>query len=140
MKRKDGFVKRASTKIANSIRNWLTGEQIVDTGCPLKMFRRAVADRLPAFKGAHRFYVTLAHIEGFRTAEVPVGHRPRRSGRSKYGVMNRVFRALRDCLVVRWMQSRHVAYEVAEIGPAGEEQAATSRGLRDSPGLERPMR
>jgi glycosyltransferase involved in cell wall biosynthesis len=140
MNRKDGFVKGASTKIANSIRNLLTGEKIVDTGCPLKVLRREVVDRIPAFSGMHRFYITLAHIEGFRTAEVPVSHRPRRSGKSKYGVFNRVFRALRDCLVVRWMQARHVAYEVAEIGPAGETTVATSRGLRDSPGLDRPMR
>jgi hypothetical protein len=88
----------------------------------------------------HRFFITLAHLEGFRTAEVPVSHRPRRSGASKYGVWNRVFRALRDCLVVRWMQSRHISYEVAEIGASGETQIATSRGLRESPGLERPLR
>jgi glycosyltransferase involved in cell wall biosynthesis len=140
MKRQDGFLKRASTAIANNVRNWLTGERIVDTGCPLKILRREVVDRIPLYKGMHRFFITLAHIEGFRTAEVPVSHRARRSGTSKYGVWNRVFRALRDCLVVRWMQSRHVSYEVAEIGAAGEIQVATSRGLRESPGLERPLR
>ena len=72
MKRKDGFVKSVSTKIANSVRNWLTGENIVDTGCPLKIMRRDVVDRIPLYKGMHRFFITLAHIEGFRTAEVPV--------------------------------------------------------------------
>jgi glycosyltransferase involved in cell wall biosynthesis len=140
MKRKDGFLKSASTKIANSVRNWLTGENIVDTGCPLKLLRREIVDRIPMYKGMHRFFITLAHIEGFRTAEVPVAHRPRGSGASKYGVWNRVFRALRDCLVVRWMQSRHVAYDVAEIGAAGEVQASTSRGQRASPALDRPFR
>jgi glycosyltransferase involved in cell wall biosynthesis len=140
MKRKDGFLKSASTKIANSVRNWLTGEDIVDTGCPLKVMRREVVDRIPFYKGMHRFFITLAHIEGFRTAEVPVAHRPRRSGSSKYGVWNRVFRALRDCLVVRWMQSRHFAYDVAEIGASGEVQEETSRGRRESPGLGRPLR
>lgn len=140
MKRKDGFLKSASTKIANSVRNWLTGESIVDTGCPLKVLRREVVDRIPLYKGMHRFFITLAHIEGFRTAEVPVAHRPRRSGTSKYGVWNRVFRALRDCLVVRWMQSRHFAYDVAEIGASGNVQQETSRGRRDSPALDRPLR
>lgn len=140
MKRKDGFVKAASTKIANSIRNRLTGEKIVDTGCPLKALRRDIVDRIPMYKGMHRFFITLAHLEGFRTAEVPVSHRARRAGASKYGVWNRVFRALRDCLVVRWMQSRHVSYEVAEIDAAGKVAASTSRGLRESPGLERPLR
>ena len=140
MKRKDGFLKSASTKVANGVRNRLTGENIVDTGCPLKILRREVVDRIPLYKGMHRFFITLAHIEGFTTAEVPVSHRPRKSGSSKYGVWNRVFRALRDCLVVRWMQSRHVAYDVAEIGPAGETAASTSRGVRSSPGLDRPFR
>jgi dolichol-phosphate mannosyltransferase len=140
MKRKDGFVKQTSTKIANGVRNWLTGEKIVDTGCPLKILKRQVVDRLVLFKGMHRFFITLAHLEGFRTAEVPVAHRVRLSGTSKYGVWNRVFRALRDCLVVRWMQSRHIRFEATEIGPAGETLTSTSRGLRDSPGLERPLR
>lgn len=139
-KRKDGFVKQASTRIANGVRNRLTGEHIVDTGCPLKVLRREVVDRLVLYKGMHRFFITLAHLEGFRTAEVPVAHRARRSGTSKYGVWNRVFRALRDCLVVRWMQSRHIAYEAAEIGAVGETRVATTRGLRDSPGLGRPLR
>jgi dolichol-phosphate mannosyltransferase len=143
LKRKDGFVKSASTKIANSVRNFLTGEKIIDTGCPLKIMRREVADRIMLYKGMHRFFITLAHIEGFKTAEVPVSHRARHTGTSKYGVWNRVFRALRDCLVVRWMQLRHVSYEVievVEVGRAGETHVATSRGLRDSPSLERPLR
>lgn len=139
-KRKDGFVKTVSTKIANGVRNRLTGETIVDTGCPLKVFRRAVADRIPLFTGFHRFFITLAHLEGFTSTEVVVSHRPRLAGTSKYGVWNRVFRALRDCLVVRWMQARRFRYAVDEIGADDRVAASTSKGFRDSPALDRPLR
>lgn len=139
-RRADGFVKLVSTRIANAVRNALTGESIVDTGCPLKVFRREVTDRLVLWTGMHRFFTTLAHLEGFRSAEVVVSHRPRKAGRSKYGVLNRVFRALRDCLVVRWMQRRRFRYEAVETDGAGRVVGRTSSGLRDSPGLERPLR
>jgi len=74
---------------------------------------------VPPFTGMHRFYVTLAHMNGHRSCEMVVRHRPRRSGRSKYGVWNRVFRALRDCLVVRWMIRRRFHYEASELPPGG---------------------
>ncbi len=139
-RRADGLLKLLSTKIANGVRNALTGERIVDTGCPLKVFRREVLDRLALFHGAHRFFITLAHLEGFRSAEEPVAHRPRRSGTSKYGVWNRVFRAWRDCLAVRWMQSRRFRYEVSESDASGKVLARSSSGLRESPATERPLR
>ncbi len=139
-KRRDGWLKLVSTRIANSVRNRLTGESIVDTGCPLKVFRREIADRIPLFTGSHRFFITLAHLEGFRSVEVIVSHRPRVSGVSKYGVWNRVFRSLRDCLVVRWMQARHFRYQVEEIRADGGAIGRTSRGCRESPTLERPLR
>lgn len=139
-RRADGWLKLLSTRVANAVRNALTGERIADTGCPLKLFRRDVLDRLPSFVGAHRFFVTLAHLEGFRSAEVPVRHRPRRSGVSKYGVWNRVFRAWRDCLAVRWMQARKVRYEVEERDAAGSVVGRSSAGLRESPATERPLR
>jgi glycosyltransferase involved in cell wall biosynthesis len=139
-RRADGPLKLLSTRIANGVRNALTGERIVDTGCPLKLFRREVLDRLSLFTGAHRFFITLAHLEGFRSAEAPVSHRPRRAGVSKYGVWNRVFRAWRDCLAVRWMQRRKFRYEVAEFDAVGRALGRTSAGLRESPALERPLR
>lgn len=116
--RQDDFLKRVSTKIANAVRNWLTRERINDTGCPLKVFRREILDRMKLFNGMHRFFITLAHLDGYRSAELIVHHRPRIHGKSKYGVRNRVLRALRDCLVVRWMMSRHLRYEAREVGVA----------------------
>ena len=115
--RRDPFLKRVSTRIANAVRNRLTGERIHDTGCPLKVFRREALEELPPFDGMHRFFITLAHMRGFRSREMVVRHRHRRSGESKYGIRNRVFRALRDCLVVRWMQKRYVRSDAEELGP-----------------------
>ncbi|MEZ6196064.1 MAG: glycosyltransferase family 2 protein [Planctomycetota bacterium] len=113
--RRDGFMKRLSTKIANGVRNRLTGESIRDTGCPLKVMKREVVASFLPFNGMHRFFITLAHLEGFRTVEMPVNHRPREHGQSKYGVMNRVFRAWRDCLAIRWLQQRRIDPSADEI-------------------------
>lgn len=114
-KRKDTWFKRLQTKIANGVRNWLTKSDVQDTGCPIKVFRREVVETFKLFKGMHRFFVTLARMEGFRTLEVKVNHRPRAAGTSKYGMWNRVFRALRDTFAIRWMMARHYKYEVSEV-------------------------
>lgn len=107
VKRNDNFVRRASSRIANSVRNWVSGDSIRDTGCSLKVFRAPALREIPLhFEGMHRFMPTLLRYYGFQVLEHPVSHHPRRAGRSKYGVMNRAFRALRDLLVVRWMRSR----------------------------------
>lgn len=112
--RRDPWLRRASTRIANGVRNRLTHEQIHDSACGLKVFRREVAERVRLFNGLHRFLPTLARMHGFRVAEVPVNHRPRTAGRAKYGVWNRVFKALRDCFAIRWMQRRMLVYQVEE--------------------------
>jgi len=112
--RRDPWLRRISTRIANGVRNGLTGEQIHDSACGLRVFRREVAERLVLFNGLHRFLPTLARMKGFRVVEVPVNHRPRVAGQAKYGVWNRVFKALRDCFAIRWMQKRVLNYEVEE--------------------------
>jgi len=112
--RRDPWIRLVSTRIANGVRNWLTHEQIHDSACGLKVFRRECIDRLKLFNGMHRFLPTLVKMEGYRVVEVPVNHRPRTAGRAKYGVLNRVFKALRDAFAVRWMQQRTVRYECRE--------------------------
>jgi dolichol-phosphate mannosyltransferase len=112
--RRDPWLRLVSTRVANGVRNWLTHEQIHDSGCGLKVFRRQCIDRLKLFNGMHRFLPTLVKMEGFRVIEVPVNHRPRTAGKAKYGVFNRLFKALRDALAVRWMQQRTVRYECRE--------------------------
>jgi glycosyltransferase involved in cell wall biosynthesis len=118
----DGLVRRVSSRIANSVRNALSGEAIRDSGCTFRAFRRECLQGLVLYRGLHRFIPTLLGMRGFRVLEVPVRHRPRRFGKSKYGIRNRALRALWDLMVVRWMKRRLLRYEVAEdlgrdVGP-----------------------
>jgi glycosyltransferase involved in cell wall biosynthesis len=113
-KRQDGFVRKASSVIANSVRNRLTHENIHDVGCTLRAFNAAYLRKVKLFEGMHRFLPTLLRLEGARIVEVPVRHRPRLKGRNKYGIGNRLFKGLRDLWAVRWMQSRYIHYRVEE--------------------------
>ena len=110
----DSLVRRASSRVANRTRNWLSHDTIQDSGCTFRAFRRECLRGLVLYRGFHRFIPTLLKMRGYRVLEVPVNHRPRRFGQSKYGVLNRVFVASADLLVVRWMKSRLLRYEVAE--------------------------
>jgi dolichol-phosphate mannosyltransferase len=113
--RDDPFVKRASSRIANWWRNRRTGESMHDITCPLKVFRASIVPHLPPFDGMHRFYPTLARMAGFRVVEVPVAHRPRASGTSKYGVWNRLWKGLSDLGTVRWMQRNRLDYRKERV-------------------------
>jgi glycosyltransferase involved in cell wall biosynthesis len=112
--RRDNTVRRYSSKIANAVRNRLSGDDVIDTGCSLKAFRTDALRNLPFFNGMHRFLPTLVKMEGGTVAEVPVHHRQRRFGTTKYGMWNRVFRALADAFAVRWMQRRVMRYRINE--------------------------
>lgn len=113
--RRDPLVKRASSRIANWWRNRRTDESIHDITCPLKAFRAAVVPHLPPFDGMHRFYPTLARMAGFRVVEVPVAHRERASGRSKYGIANRLRKGLSDLGAIRWMQRNRLTYRKERV-------------------------
>ena len=113
-KRRDNAVRRLSSRIANGIRNRLTHESIRDTGCTLKAFRTSYLRKVKLFEGMHRFLPTLLRLEGARVTETPVNHRAREKGTAKYGVWNRVFKGIRDLFAVRWMQRRHIHYDVRE--------------------------
>lgn len=115
--REDGFVRRVSSRIANGVRNALSGDDIIDTGCSLKAFRADALRPIKLYSGMHRFLPTLVKIEGGEVVQVPVGHRPRVRGTSKYGVWNRVFRSFLDLLAVRWMKKRRLGYEVVRHDP-----------------------
>jgi glycosyltransferase involved in cell wall biosynthesis len=117
MGRRDSWLRRVSSGIANRVRNWLSGDDIIDTGCSLKAFRRECFDRIKLYTGMHRFLPTLLRIEGFHVTQRPVRHRARASGTSKYGVWNRVFRSFVDLLAVRWMKKRRLDYEVIRREP-----------------------
>jgi dolichol-phosphate mannosyltransferase len=106
--RQDSWLRKLSSRIANGVRNWATGERVSDVGCSLRVMRAPFVKRVKLYRGLHRFLPTLLRMEGARLAELPVSHRPRRAGRSKYGVSNRLFVALADLMAVRWMQKRQL--------------------------------
>ena len=113
-KRDDSWVKRITSKIANRIRNGLSGETIRDSGCTYRAYKRECLENIKLFKGMHRFMPTLVKMEGFRVIEVPIAHHPRQFGVSKYTTWNRMGRAFIDLMAVRWMKSRHIRYEIEE--------------------------
>ena len=110
----DSWVRIASSRIANRVRNRLSGETISDAGCCFRAFRRECVANVKFFKGAHRFLPTLIKMEGFSVTEIPIRHEPRRSGRTHYGVWNRLFKSFVDLLAVRWMKQRMIRYQIAE--------------------------
>jgi len=110
----DSRIRRLSSRIANRVRNTLSEETIQDSGCTFRAFRRECLRNLVLYRGFHRFLPTLLKMQGFRVLEVPVNHRPRRFGASKYGIGNRAVRAFVDLLVVRWMKDRQLRYELTE--------------------------
>ena len=113
-KREDPWLKKISSKIANAVRNRLSGERIHDSACTLRAFRRECLQDIWVFNGMHRFLSTLVKMEGYRIVEVPVSHHPRRFGKSKYNIRNRLWRSFIDLLVVRWMKRRRIRYEIEE--------------------------
>jgi len=113
-KREDSRIKRITSKIANGIRNGLSKESVRDSGCTFRTYKRECLQNLKLYKGMHRFMPTLVRMEGFRVIEIPINHRPRKFGVSKYNTWNRMWRAFVDLLAVRWMKNRHIRYEIEE--------------------------
>ena len=104
--REDDWIKRVSSKIANGFRNRITGDKITDAGCTFRAIREDALHEIPLFNGMHRFLPTLLRLQGFEVAEIPVNHRPRIRGESKYGIGNRMFRGLVDCFAILWFRRR----------------------------------
>jgi dolichol-phosphate mannosyltransferase len=113
-KRKDRFAKRLSSRIANFVRSRFTKDYVRDTGCTLKAMRRECADSLVPFKGMHRFIPALIRGGGYHLVEIPVNHRPRRFGQTKYGFGSRALRATIDMFGVRWLLSRRLNYKIRD--------------------------
>ena len=116
--RHDSWVRLLSSRIANSVRNRLTQESITDVGCSLRVFRSHLAQDLPMFTGMHRFLPTLLRMQGGTVREIPVRHRPRIHGESKYGIHNRLWVGVADLYAVRWMLKRWIGRRQAmEVTP-----------------------
>lgn len=111
--RKDSFVKKISSKIANGFRRMMTHDGIQDTGCPLKVLRTDYAKRIPFFTGMHRFLPALIQLQGAHVQQIPVRHFPRMAGKSKYHLWNRLVGPFLDCFAFRWMRKRYIRYRTA---------------------------
>lgn len=113
-KRQDSWGKRWASKLGNAARNYLSRENVHDTGCSLKVLRAAMARKIPMFTGMHRFLPTLMKMQGAKVAEVKVNHRYRLHGTSKYGIWDRARKTFFDLLAIRWMQARYISYTIKE--------------------------
>lgn len=110
--RKDTGFKRLQSKIANSFRRFMTGDDAVDTGCPLKVLHSDVARRIPMFTGMHRFLPALVGLQKGRVKQVAVRHFPRTAGVSKFSLRNRLIGPTMDCFAFRWMRPRWYNYKI----------------------------
>jgi glycosyltransferase involved in cell wall biosynthesis len=113
-KRKDTFIKRISSRIANKIRDAIVDDGVHDTGCSLKIMSRELLLKLPRFKNMHRYFPILMIQQGARIKEVKVHHRERGAGVSKYGTLDRAMAGIYDLIGVAWLIKRHIGYTVQE--------------------------
>lgn len=118
--RKDTVYKRLQSRIANAVRSRFIGDGVRDTGCSLKVMKRECVDALVPFVGLHRFIPAFIRRAGYEITEVPVNHRPRLHGVSKYNFANRAWRATKDMFGVSWLLSRRMRYEIAGKTETGE--------------------
>jgi dolichol-phosphate mannosyltransferase len=112
LKRQDNWFKRVQSRIANRVRSRFVKDGVRDTGCTLKAMRQECREALIPFQGMHRFIPALIKGLGYRITEIPVNHRPRLHGSSKYTFSNRALRATIDMFGVRWLLSRQIKFEV----------------------------
>jgi glycosyltransferase involved in cell wall biosynthesis len=111
-KRKDSGFKRFISKMANGIRSRALQDGIVDTGCSLKIYRKECLNQIKMFHGMHRFLPALFQIEGFKVLQIPVNHRERSNGVTKYTIFNRSLNTVADLLAVRWMRKRKRLWKI----------------------------
>ncbi len=112
--RGDSWLRVAQSRIANWVRNKLSGEEIEDAGCSYRAFKRECVADLKFFKGMHRFLPTLIKMEGYTVTEIPISHHPRFAGQTHYGMWNRMFASSYDLLAVRWMKKRMFRWQIAD--------------------------
>ncbi len=108
-KRHDNLVRRVSSKVAHWARKKALKAEFRDTGCGIRAYKRSILEGIFPFDGLHRFMPILVHGNGARTLELPVKHRPRVAGVSKYGIWNRLGRGLYDLIGLNWYQKRRIS-------------------------------
>jgi dolichol-phosphate mannosyltransferase len=128
-KRQDNFRRRMSAAVARYARRLILRVGFADTGCALRVFKRSALRGVFPFNGLHRFLPILVYGGGATTLEVPVNHRPRVAGISKYGILDRLGRGIVDLLAIAWYQRRRlgpVPFEEAEERLDPDEPACAS--------------
>lgn len=119
--RQDTAVRKIASRVANGFRNAVTGKTVRDVGCSTRAFRRECLEALVPFRGMHRFMPTLVQMAGFTLGEEAVNHRPRRGGRSKYGINNRLWVGLADTFGIYWLRKRAFPFHIGTEGSKGRE-------------------
>lgn len=113
-KREDSIIKKFSSSFANGFRRLFTNDGIADTGCPLKIIKTEIAQKVPMFKGLHRFLPAMVLLQKGTIHQVEVRHFPREQGQSKFHVANRLLGPLGDCFAYLWMKRKYINYEIAK--------------------------
>ena len=119
--RRDSWSKKVASKIANGVRSAMLGDNTPDTGCGLKVFRRADYLSFPAFNHMHRFLPALMIRTGGRVISADVAHRPRQQGVSNYGVFDRLWVGISDLFGVAWLTRRALSIETEKITSGSQE-------------------
>ncbi len=112
--RQDSFIKKISSKIANTVRNWFTKDGLKDTNCPLKVIKTSVAKKIPFYKGAHRFLPALVMLQNVSVKAIEIPHYRRIKGYSKFGISNRLGTSLIFCFIYLWMKRNKITYTITK--------------------------
>ena len=110
--RQDNWIRKMVSKIGNGVRNAVTGKTVRDVGCSTRAFKRECVQELPCFKGMHRFLPTFISMKGYNITEIPVNHRQRELGTSKYTTWNRMWVGIADVTGVLWLRKRAFNYRI----------------------------
>jgi dolichol-phosphate mannosyltransferase len=128
LRRQDAWLRRISSLVARRSRRLVLKADFRDTGCAMRVFKRSALEGVFPFNGLHRFLPILVHGSGAKTREVPVNHRPRAAGVSKYGLWNRLWRGVYDLIGVGWYQKRRLRpVPFSELEDAAKERAFPGR-------------
>ncbi|WP_435313987.1 glycosyltransferase [Cellulophaga fucicola] len=112
--RKDSTFKKLSSTLANNIRRAFTKDGVEDTGCPLKVIKTSYAQKIPMFRGLHRFLPAMILLQNGKIKQVPVQHFPRIAGKTKFGFWNRSIGPLADCFAYLWMKRKYIDYSISK--------------------------
>jgi dolichol-phosphate mannosyltransferase len=126
-KRQDTFIRRVAAKVARQARRSVLGVDFADTGCAMRVFKRSVLATVLPFNGFHRFLPVLVHSGGARTLELPISHRARVAGDSKYGILDRLGRGIFDLFAIAWYQRRRLPPIPLQTSEAADSQMENPR-------------